>query len=77
MKAFSERTDTVSENTKFYEKLIFAELFLHYAKNKKGDIALSLLTDKNLYNIDENSKDESTKIIVPDYIQEGLKWLMQ
>lgn len=77
LKAFSERTDTASENTKFYEKLIFAELFLHYAKNKKGDIALSLLTDKNLYNIDENSKDESTKIIVPDYIQEGLKWLMQ
>lgn len=72
LKAFSERTDTAPENTKFYEKLIFAELFLHYAKNKKGDVALSLLTDKNLYN-----EDETTKIIVPDYIQEGLKWLMQ
>lgn len=72
LKAFSERTDKASENTRFYEKLIFAELFLHYAKNKKGDVALSLLTDKNLYN-----EDKTTKIIVPDYIQEGLKWLMQ
>ena len=72
LKAFSERVDIAPENTKFYEKLIFAELFLHYAKNKKGDVALSLLTDKNLYN-----EDETTKIIVPDYIQEGLKWLMQ
>lgn len=72
LKAFSERTDKESELTKFYEKLIFAELFLHYAKNKKGDVALSLLTDRNLY-----YEDESTKIIVPGYIQEGLKWLMQ
>ena len=72
LKAFSERIDKAPENTRFYEKLIFAELFLHYAKNKKGDVALSLLTDENLYN-----EDETTKIIVPDYIQEGLKWLMQ
>lgn len=72
LKAFGERIDKAPENAKFYEKLIFAELFLHYAKNKKGDVALSLLTDKNLYN-----EDETTKIIVPDYIQEGLKWLMQ
>ena len=72
LKAFTNRIDKAPENTEFYEKLIFAELFLHYAKNKKGEVALSLLTDKNLYN-----EDESTKIIVPNYIQEGLKWLMQ
>ena len=70
--AFDKRIDSVPENTSFYEKLIFAELFLHYAKNKKGDVALSLLTDKNLFN-----EDETTKIVVPEYIQEGLKWLMQ
>ena len=57
---------------KFYENLVFAELFLHYAENKKGDVALSLLTDKNLFN-----ENEITKIVVPEYIQEGLKWLMQ
>ena len=68
----SLRSDTASANTEFYEKLIFAELFLHYAKNKKGDVALSLLTDENLYN-----EDETTKIVVPNYIREGLKWLMQ
>lgn len=72
LKAFTNRIDKAPESTEFYEKLIFAELFLHYAKNKKGDVALSLLTDKNLYN-----EDESTKIIVPNYIQEGLKWLLQ
>lgn len=72
LKAFTNRIDKAPESTEFYEKLIFAELFLHYAQNKKGDVALSLLTDKNLYN-----EDESTKIIVPNYIQEGLKWLMQ
>lgn len=72
LKAFSERADKASENTEFYKRLIFAELFLHYAKNKKGDVALSLLTDEKLFN-----KDETTKIVVPNYIQEGLKWLMQ
>lgn len=72
LKAFSERADKASENTEFYKRLIFAELFLYYAKNKKGDVALSLLTDENLFN-----KDETTKIVVPNYIQEGLKWLMQ
>lgn len=72
LKAYNERIDTAPENAKFYEKIIFAELFLHYAKSKKGEVALSLLTDKALYN-----EDETTKIAVPDYIQEGLKWLMQ
>lgn len=72
LKAFSERADKASENTEFYKRLIFAELFLYYAKNKKGDVALSLLTDENLFN-----KDETTKIVVPNYIQEGLKWVMQ
>lgn len=70
--AFDKRIDSVPENTSFYEKLIFAELFLHYAKNKKGDVALSLLTDKNLFN-----ENEITKIVVPEYIQEGLKWLVR
>lgn len=72
LEAFNERIDSVPANMKFYEKLIFAELFLHYAKNKKGDIALSILTDKNLFN-----EDETTKIVVPEYIQEGLKWLVR
>ena len=72
LKAYNERIDDNPENSKFYEKIIFAELFLHYAKSKKGEVALSLLTDKALYN-----EDETTKIVVPDYIQEGLKWLMQ
>jgi predicted ATP-dependent endonuclease of OLD family len=48
-----------------YKKLFFAELFLTYAKNKKGDVALSLLVEENLMN----------EIIVPDYIKEGIEWL--
>lgn len=72
LKAYNERVDDNPENSKLYEKIIFAELFLHYAKSKKGEVALSLLTDTALYD-----EDETTKIVVPDYIQEGLKWLMQ
>lgn len=72
LKAYNERIDDNPENSKLYEKIIFAELFLHYAKNKKGEVALSLLTDTTLYD-----EDETTKIVVPDYIREGLKWLMQ
>ena len=72
LKAYNERVDDNPENLKLYKRIIFAELFLHYAKSKKGEVALSLLTDKALYN-----EDETTKIVVPDYIKEGLKWLMQ
>lgn len=72
LKAYNERIDDAPERAKLYEKIAFAELFLHYAKSKKGEVALSLLTDEALYN-----EDETSKIVVPDYIQEGLKWLMQ
>ena len=51
---------------------IFAEIFLNYAKDKKGDIALGILTDKSLMN-----EDGSSKLVVPRYIQEGLKWLLK
>lgn len=72
LKAYNERVDDNPENSKLYEKIIFAELFLHYAKSKKGEVALNLLTDTALYD-----EDGTAKIVVPDYIQEGLKWLMQ
>lgn len=48
-----------------YEKLFFADLFLHYAESGKGDLALSILVNEQL----------SKKLVVPLYIQEGLKWL--
>ena len=51
---------------------LFAEIFLHYAKDKKGDVALGTLTDKALMN-----QDGSSKLIVPYYIQEGLTWLLK
>lgn len=50
-----------------YKQLFFAELFLYYAKNHKGDVALSILTDDTI------TKD----IIVPQYIKGGLKWLLK
>lgn len=70
LNAYASRIDTDSERTTEYGKLIFAEIFLHYAKNKKGDIALGLLTDEDLLN-----EDGSSKLVVPKYIQEGLVWL--
>ena len=72
LNAYKTRTDTDAKRTDEYTKLIFAEIFLHYAKSKKGDVALGLLTDENL--IDDN---DSSKLVVPKYIQEGLEWLLK
>ena len=57
-------TNDIKHN-KNYECLFFAELFLHYAENKKGDVALDILVDEWL----------AKSISVPAYIEEGLKWL--
>lgn len=56
-----------AEHEEQYKQLFFAELFLYYAKNHKGDVALSILTDDTI------TKD----IIVPQYIKGGLKWLLK
>jgi len=53
------------KNEAFYKDLFFAELFLYYASNRKGDIALEILSNDDL----------TSKIIVPAYIKEGLEWL--
>ena len=70
--AYNTRVDMKHENAPQYERLIFAEIFLHYAKSKKGDVALALLTDESLFN-----KDGTSKLIVPKYIREGLEWLLK
>lgn len=69
---YKKKIELDPENQEFYEKLIFSKLFLHYASNKKGDVALSLITDKNFF--DDN---DISKLIVPGYIMEGLEWLNQ
>lgn len=56
--------NSVQKKNKFYKNLLFAEIFLHYAKNKKGDMALSILTEA-----------ESLSLNVPSYIKEGIEWL--
>lgn len=56
-----------AEHEENYKQLFFAELFLYYAKNHKGDVALSILTDDTI------TKD----LIVPPYIKEGLEWLLK
>lgn len=61
--SYKNRIDK-EQNKEFYEMLAFAEIFLHYAKNKKGDMALSILTEA-----------ESLSLNVPSYIKEGIKWL--
>jgi hypothetical protein len=53
-----------TDNTSFYKRLFISILFLAYAENKKGDIALNILTDDKL----------ATEIVVPPYIKEGLEW---
>lgn len=70
--AYKERVDSAPEKDDEYANIIFAQLFLHYVKNKKGDFALDVLTNKELIN-----KDGSSKIVVPKYIEEGLQWLLK
>jgi len=55
------------EHEENYKRLFFAELFLYYASSRKGDIALDILTDDDIVK----------SLIVPQYIQEGLKWLLK
>lgn len=62
----SKISDTPSEEEKtIYRNLFFAELFLSYIGNRKGEVALNILVDDDLL------KD----LIVPQYIKEGLEWL--
>jgi hypothetical protein len=51
----------------FLEKVFFANLFLSYVENKKGDFALWLLTNDILLRF----------INIPTYVREGLEWLKQ
>lgn len=55
------------KNEEIYKQLFFAELFLYYASNRKGDIALEILTDDAI----------AKNLIVPQYIKEGLEWLLK
>jgi len=64
---FMEAISKDAEDKEFYERLFFAELFLYYANNRKGDIALNLLT----------SEDISQNLVVPQYIKDGLEWLLK
>lgn len=70
--AYQNRVDKSDVKVRNYENIVFAELFLHYAENRKGDIALQILTDNET--TDESGK---TRIAVPEYIKEGLEWLMK
>lgn len=70
--AFKSREDQSFEKYNDYKNLLFAELFLHYAKGKKGDVALEILTDRGFVN-----SDGSSKLNVPKYIREGLEWLLK
>lgn len=55
------------EREEFYKRLFFAELFLYYASSHKGDVALEILTDDDI----------AKSLLVPQYIMEGLEWLLK
>ena len=63
----AEAIEDYPKDKEIYEKLFFANLFLTYAKKKKGDVALKMLIDDELMN----------EIIVPAYIRDGLEWLLK
>ena len=62
--SYKNRIDKEEQNKEFYEMLAFAEIFLHYAKANKGNLALSILTEA-----------ESLSLNIPCYIKEGIEWL--
>lgn len=68
----NNRIEKDSKNKEFYDKYMFAEIFLHYVKGQKGNIALELLTDNELYD-----NEEISKLCVPQYIKDGLEWLLK
>ena len=70
--AYIRRIAAGEELKGFYENLAFSQLFLHYVENSKGDVALQILTDAELY-----GEDNKTTLIVPKNIREGLAWLMK
>jgi predicted ATP-dependent endonuclease of OLD family len=62
---FQEKISIDSKFTSKYHHLFFAQLFLSYAKSKKGDVALGILTSEEIVN----------QMSVITYIKEGLEWL--
>lgn len=62
---FQAKISIDAKCTSKYHHLFFAQLFLSYAKSKKGDVALSILTSEEI--VDQMS--------VITYIKEGLEWL--
>lgn len=64
---YSNLIENDNEHKKIYEKLFFSNLFLSYAENKKGEIALEILLDEELM----------SNIVIPSYIEEGIKWLVK
>ena len=62
---FQAKISIDAKCTSKYHHLFFAQLVLSYAKSKKGDVALSILTSEEI--VDQMS--------VITYIKEGLEWL--
>ena len=64
---FSKAIQEYPGNKSEYEKLFFANIFFHYAKSHKGDVALQILSDDTIME----------DMAVPKYIEEGLRWLLK
>ena len=64
---YSSLIESDNDNKDTYKNLFFSNLFLSYAENKKGEVALEILLDEDLMK----------NILIPSYIEEGIKWLMK
>lgn len=67
MSYYKNAMDEDIVNKNIYEKLFFAKLYLEYAQNAKGKVALDILVDEGLIN----------SLVTPSYIKEGIEWLKQ
>ena len=71
--------ETNIDKKNIIEKLFFVNLLYEYIKNKKGDYALSIATSPNIKQkplLIEDEKESDIYLSVPEYIKEGLEWLL-
>jgi len=77
---FLETWDTETDTNKKLriEKIFSAYLFYQYIKDRKGDFSLKIASDENiLLHVDEGRIDGKVYLKIPEYIKEGLEWLLQ
>ncbi|MBU1143902.1 MAG: AAA family ATPase [Firmicutes bacterium] len=81
LELFYERynAEAIESKKKLIEKIFFTNLLYEYIKNSKGNFALALASNPNIKRKPTevvNEKEHEIYLSVPEYIKEGLEWLL-